>query len=284
MDPDELQVWFNHFEYHSKSTLRKPPDASDLLTLDERLLIAGSIAAFQLGEQAQGKNLMRAAGRFAQANHLAVVERIMELFLLEEQHHAALLERFMRDHGIPLKRSDWTDRVFRRIRGLAGLELYLHVFICAELIGTVYYRALESVTGCQRLRMLCRRLVADELAHVGFESQLLLWLRERRIPAIQAAMRLAHRAFCTGVMIVVWSTHRAVLRRAGYGIRTFLRACLAQYEFYLEPPLRVSRRESSRSCSLSSSPLTLRVSSLISISARRLTSKSSSLRNRSRVF
>jgi hypothetical protein len=279
-----MQVWFNHFEYHSRSVQRTPPDALDLLTLDERRLIADSIATFQLGERAQGATLMRAARRFAQVNRIAQLERIMDLFLVEERRHAALLERFMQDHGIPLKTSDWTDRVFRRIRGLAGLELYLQVFICAELIGTVYYRALESVTGCERLRMLCRRLVADELAHVGFESQLLLWLRERRTPVAQAAMRLAHRAFFAGTAVIVWSTHRSVMRRAGYTMRTFLRACLAQYEFYLEPPLRASRRESSRSCSLSSSPLSLRASSLISISASRLTSKSSSLRNRSRVF
>jgi hypothetical protein len=34
---------------------------------------------------------------------------------------------------------------------------------------------------------------------------------------------------------VVWFTHRSVLRRAGYSGRSFLRSCLAQYAFYLEP-------------------------------------------------
>ena len=36
--------------------------------------------------------------------------------------------------------------------------------------------------------------------------------------------------------LVVWYTHRPVLRAAGYRMRSFCRACDAQYAFYLEPP------------------------------------------------
>jgi len=146
-----------------------------------------------------------------------------------------LLRCFMEDHQIALKGSDWTDRVFRKVRRLAGLELYLHVLITAELIGIVYYRALEAATDCQRLKVLCRTLVCDELAHVGFESHLLLALRTERVAAARTLMRLAHRVFLTGAASVVWVTHRSVLRRCGYGARDFLRRCLAQHAFYLEP-------------------------------------------------
>jgi hypothetical protein len=47
---------------------------------------------------------------------------------------------------------------------------------------------------------------------------------------------------------VVWFTHRSVLRRAGYSARSFLRSCLAQYAFYLEPtaPSRGLQVSSSR--------------------------------------
>ena len=109
------------------------------------------------------------------------------------------------------------------------------MLICAELIAKVYYRALEAATGCQRLKMLCRILVCEELAHIGFESQLLLALRASRPAPVRALMRLAHRTFIAGAAGVVWLTHRAVLRRAGYNLRSFLRSCLAQYAFYLEP-------------------------------------------------
>ena len=125
--------------------------------------------------------------------------------------------------------------MFRWVRRLAGLQLYLYILISAELIGIVYYRALEAVTDCQRLRALSRLLVSDELAHVGFESQLLLGLRAGRPNPVQILMRLAHRAFFAGTASIVWLTHRSVLRQGGYGARRFLHACLSQIAFYLEP-------------------------------------------------
>jgi hypothetical protein len=235
MSAVDFEVWLNHFEYHAQHPRCVPHGLSDLLRPDERRLIAGSIATFQLGEQSEGCTLLRAAQRFAHGRRIPAVARIVELFIREEQRHAALLRSFMEDHHIALKRTDWTDRVFRLVRRLAGLELHIYILISAELIGIVYYRALEAATDCQRLRALCRGLVSDELAHIGFESQLLLALRAERAAPAQVLMRLAHRAFFAGVAGVVWLTHRSVLRQAGYGARSFLRACLSQYTFHLEP-------------------------------------------------
>jgi hypothetical protein len=235
MSPVDFDIWLNHFEYHADHPRCVPHSLPDRLRPDERRLIANSIATFQLGEQSEGHTLLRAAQHFASARHIPALVRITELFIREEQRHAALLRAFMQDHHIALKRTDWTDRVFRRVRRLAGLEIYLYILISAELIGIVCYRALEAATGCRRLRVLCRVLVSDELAHVGFESQLLLALRAGRAAPVQALMRLAHRAFFAGTAGAVWLTHRSVLRKGGYGARSFLRVCLSQYAFYLEP-------------------------------------------------
>ena len=235
MSPGDFDIWLNHFEHHAQHPRRVQRSLSDLLSPDERRLIASSIATFQLGEQAEGRSLLRAGQRFAHARRIPGLVRIIELFIREEQRHSALLRAFMEEHNIPLKGTDWTDRVFRRIRQLAGLELCLYILISAELIGIVYYRALEAATDCRRLTVLCRTLVSDELAHVGFESQLLLALRAGRSAPVQALMRLAHRAFFAGTAIVVWLTHHAVFRQAGYGARSFLRVCLSQYAFYLDP-------------------------------------------------
>ena len=235
MSPVELEIWLNHFEHHAQHPRCVPDDLSDHLRPDERRLIANSIATFQLGEQSEGRTLLRAAQRVAHERRIPALVRIVELFIREEQGHAALLRTFMEEHHIALKRSDWTDWVFRLVRRLAGLELYIYILISAELIGIVYYRALEAATDCRRLRALCRGLVSDELAHVGFESQLLLALRAGRSAPVQALMRLAHRAFITGTAGLVWLTHRSVLRQGGYGARSFLHACLSQYAFYLAP-------------------------------------------------
>jgi hypothetical protein len=236
MGSDELRIWLNHFEYHAQHPRRVPSGLSDHLTAEEQRLIASSIATFQLGEQSEGATLLRAAERFARAHAMPSLARVVELLIREEQRHAALLREFMLNHGIALKSRDWTDGVFRGVRRLAGLELYLHVLICAELIGKVYYRALEAATGCQPLKALCRILICEELAHVGFESQLLLALRAGHPAPVRTLMRVVHRAFFGGTASVVWLTHRSVLRRAGYDARSFVRSCLAQYAFYLEPP------------------------------------------------
>jgi hypothetical protein len=233
MGAGDLEIWLNHFEHHALYPRCVADGLSDVLRPHERELIARSIATFQLGEQSEGRTLLRAAERFARKKQLPHLPRIIELLIGEEQRHAALLRAFMQDHRMPLKRSDWTDRIFRLIRRLAGLQLYLCVLICAELIGHVYYRALESATDCERLRVLCRTIVADELAHVGFESQLLLAMRAGRVLGVLT--RPAHRIFFAGVAAVVWLTHRSVLRRAGHSGRSFRRACQAQYAFYLEP-------------------------------------------------
>ena len=236
MASNDLAIWLNHFEYHAQHPRSVPEGLPDRLTPEEQRLIASSIATFQLGEQSGGATLERAAQRFGRAHGLPALERVVALFIREEQRHARLLLAFMQDHGIARKSHDWTDRVFRITRRLAGFELYLNVLICAELIGNVYYRALEAATGCQRLKVLCRILVCEELAHVGFESQLLLALRAARPVPLRVLLRLVHRSFFTGAAGVVWLTHRPVLRRAGYDARSFLRSCLTQYAFYLEPP------------------------------------------------
>jgi len=246
MSTDDLRVWLNHFEYHAQHSRCIPSGLSDHLTAEERERIAGSIATFQLGEQSGGATLQSAAQRFARSHDMPSLVRIVELFIREEHGHAALLRDFMEDHRIALKWHDWTDRAFRLTRRLAGFELYLHVLICAELVGKVYYRALEAATGCQRLKVLCRLLVCEELAHIGFESQLLLTLRAQRPAPVRALMRLAHRTFFIGTAYVVWLTHRPVLCRAGYDARSFLRSCLAHYAFYLEPPAITAVHTSAR--------------------------------------
>jgi hypothetical protein len=235
MDNEDLRIWLNHFEHHAQHPRCVPSGHGDPLKPEEWRLIARSLATFQLGEQSQGATLLRAAERFASAQQMPSLPRIVAALICEEQRHAALLRDFMEDQRMPLKSGHWTDRVFRRIRRLAGLELYVYVLITAELIGIVYYRALEAATGCQRLKLLCRFLVCDELAHIGFESQLLLALRARRPALLRAVMRLAHRTFLAVTASVVWLTHRAVLRQAGHSAPGFLRVCLTQYAFYLQP-------------------------------------------------
>ena len=182
----DLEIWLNHFEYHSQHPRCVPAGLSDVLKPEGRRLVTRSIATFQLGEESEGNALLYTAWRFAKKQDAAPLIRILEIFIREQQRHAALLREFMEDHGMKPKHTDWTDFVFCCLRRLGGLEFRLHVFITAELIASVFYRALEVATGCQRLKVLCRTLVADELAHVGLESQILLTLRAHKSPLVRS--------------------------------------------------------------------------------------------------
>jgi hypothetical protein len=232
----DLEIWLNHFEYHAEHPRCVPAGLSDVLKPEERRLIARSIATFQLCEQPEGSAILRSVRRFVAKHNAAPLMRITELFVREQQRHAALLSAFMENHAIARKETDFTDFVFCCLRRVGGFGFRLHVLVAAELIANVYYRALEAATGCQRLKILCRTLVADELAHIGLESQLLLAMRARKPAALRAVIRLLHRTFFTGAVAVVYLTHRAVLRSAGYGIGSFLRVCATQYAFYMDAP------------------------------------------------
>jgi hypothetical protein len=232
----DLKIWLDHFEYHSTRRCVLPASKPGDFTAYERRLIGDSIATFQLGENSDGGSFLRAAQHYEQQNDAAALARIVSLLIAEEQHHAALLGEFMDEHGIPRKHSDWTDHVFRRLRRLAGFELYLSVLVTAELIGKVYYRALEAATGSRQLQGLCRMIVADELAHVGLETDLLRAIYEKKSPLVRWLHTAALRTFFTGASLVVWVEHRRVLKSAGYSLDSFIRACAAQYSFYLDLP------------------------------------------------
>src|SRR5689334_7666584 len=232
----DLKVWLDHFEYHADRRCVLPESAPDDFTSYERRLIGASLAAFQLEEQIDGPSLMRAARRYEQEHDAAPLGQIVALLVAEQNHHAALLGEFMDRHGLARQRADWIDRAARRVHGLAGFELQIAELVIAKLIGKVYYRALEAATGCRQLQTLCRMLVADELAQIGFESDLLREMQARKPPLARAAHATLHRAFFTNSSLTVWLGHRRVLRAAGYGARGFMNACAAQYAFYLDAP------------------------------------------------
>src|ERR1700733_13040834 len=106
MGAGELEIWVNNFEHHALQHQVVPHGLSDVLRPDGRELIASSSATFQRGEQSDGRTLLRAAERFA-AGQVPHLLRIIELLIREEQRHASLLRAFMRDTGVPLKKTDW---------------------------------------------------------------------------------------------------------------------------------------------------------------------------------
>jgi hypothetical protein len=230
-----LSRWKDYFEVNAALPDGVPWGAGERLPEEERAWVGPSLAAFQLGESSDGRGLMAAAeacGRERKWFHLAAVTGA---FIREEQGHAALLGRFLDREGIPRLDKEWTDIVFRRLRRGMPLRTILTVLVSAEILSLVYYRALSSATSSVTLRALCRKLLADELAHVAYEAALLEGLRRAGSPLRAAVERVAHGLLYGATTGIVYLRHREVLKRGGYPLAAFLAAAAREFRRVMDP-------------------------------------------------
>ena len=229
----DWSYWQELFEARARALMIRRPPPDDRLTDTERTRIGDSLGTFQLGEQSEGRTLQAFAETFAARRGIPALPAVTALFIKEEQHHAAQLAEFMRANGIALKRRNWTDSIFRRIRKLAGYEAAVTILVTAEMIGFVYYRALARATASPCLKTICREMCADEAIHLRYETQLLMTLRGERGPLARRLVEWLHRTLLSVSARVVFHDHRRVLRHVGYSPRTFRRDCEAIYRMVM---------------------------------------------------
>jgi len=229
----DWNYWLEIFTTRAAQLTIRQPTRDDWLDDVECDRIAGSIATFQLGEQSEGRTLLRFAEKFAAQRDIPALPAVTALFIKEEQHHAAQLKEFMLANGIPLKKKSWTDSIFRVLRKLAGFEAAVTVLVTAEMIGFVYYRALARATESRCLKAICRGMCADESVHLRYETQLLMTLRSERGPLLRRLVEKAHRILLTVSALIVYFDHRRVLKHVGYDPRGFIRDCRAVYRMVM---------------------------------------------------
>lgn len=225
----ESQKWFTHFSLRSMTALYVSPLPSELLTLREKSAIAKSIQQFQLGEGSKGQRLLDRGKKYARRADDACFAAALTLFVREEQQHSRYLEAFMQSQEIPRVARHWVDTAFRRLRGLAGLELSLTVLVTAEIIAVPYYRALRDATCSPTLKMICRRILEDEAAHLRFQASMLGRIVAKRSAEWQRAAGKLHRQFLLGTIALVWMEHRSVFGAAGYDFRRFREETLFEF-------------------------------------------------------
>src|SRR5262249_12730707 len=124
--------WCAYYRANAKGLLDIPWEEGVRLTDAERATVGKSLQDFQLGESSDGHNLMRAAREYAEQSGDEAYPEAVRLFIGEEQRHAGDLGRYLTKAGIPLLTRSWTDAVFRWLRRLAGLELFITVLVTAE--------------------------------------------------------------------------------------------------------------------------------------------------------
>ena len=180
---------------------------------------------FQLGKGSDGSGLIRRG----HSSRLAALDSnfipSLELFIREEQRHSRHLAGFLEREGVALLHQHWVDRVFRRVRKFAGLELCLRVLVMAEIVAVPYYTALERATGSELLQSICANSLADETDHLRFQAENLKRLQRSRrsLPLMELVF---WRCFQLATLLVVWREHGQVLRAGGYGWNSFRKECV----------------------------------------------------------
>jgi len=225
----EFGLWVDHFEQnvsvhaHTDATI----DFDGNCTVPEavrRPLIA-SVRRFQLGETGDGRQLLGKAAKAGDPEYL----RAAELFVAEEQQHAALLLRLLGYlGGKPISRH-WSDAVFVRLRRLLGLRTELMVLTVAEVVALSYYGGLADRAPDPVVRAVAARIVADEHPHVRFQRQRLrVGFADSAFPMRLLALVLWW-VVAVGATTVVAVDHGGLLDAIGYRRTRFIRDVLADF-------------------------------------------------------
>ena len=213
--------WYGHFLKQSESPFTLPwPDSYELCDA-ERRLISRSVQQFQLGEWARGRGLVRRASSHSVLSVDQWFLPSLELFIAEEQCHSRLLGFFLDSERIPRLNSHWVDGVFRQLRKLAGLEVCVVVLVTAEILAVPFYQALRDATRSQLLRSICKRILCDEAAHLGYQAQTLGLIRRPLSNRARVIRVLCHSVLFHCTALVLWQQHHVVFRAAGWDFRRF---------------------------------------------------------------
>ena len=228
----ESRKWFTHFSLRSMTALHVSRCAALQLTESERRIATPSIQQFQLGEGARGQRLLERGQKYGRRVNDPLFAGALDLFIKEEQQHSRYLAAFMESQGIPLLQGHWVDSVFRKLRGLAGLELSLTVLVTAEIIAVSYYRALRGATGSPILKMICTRILEDEASHLKYQASMLARVASKEPRVIERGLIQFHRLFLLGTILVVWNGHHDVFEAAGCDYRRFKNETLSEFDVW----------------------------------------------------
>jgi hypothetical protein len=162
----EFGPWIDHFEQNATAHAHVDAaiDFDGNRAVPEAVLrpLIASVRRFQLGESGDGQQLLRKPAQAGDPEYL----RAAELFVAEEQQHAALLLRLLGYLGGKPMRRHWSDAVFVRLRRLMGLRTELMVLTVAEVVALSYYGGLAATAPDSVVQAVAARIVADEHPHV----------------------------------------------------------------------------------------------------------------------
>jgi hypothetical protein len=214
-----------YFQANRSQRAALPWDASPPLTPAELRAVRSSLQTFQRGEGTGGDHLMDLARQYGVPDYAAA----MQLFIEEEEGHAAMLGQFMDQQNIPQLQTHWLHEVFRTLGRPLGLEHMVRVILTAEVVAAVYYRALAEATASDLLRQICRRILHDEEMHLAFHCVAIRQWSFGRGRLSVWLWRQFYRGLMTGTALVVFTASWRTFRAGGYGVARFCKAIAAEY-------------------------------------------------------
>jgi len=216
-----MQNWLDYFEWNRANRPPVPWEKGIDIEPHLRAPLIHSLQKFQIGESGEGRRLRRHAAATGDRVYAAAID----LFIKEEQTHAALMASILGLLGAPLLKNDWSHNCFSFMRHLFGLHQELMVLLLPEMIAKCYFRALHDGTRDPVLRTVFGQIARDEDGHLAFHIEYLRRNFEKmsfksRI-LIQVGWRFIYRATC----LVVMFDHRGVLRAVNVSPKKFWDDC-----------------------------------------------------------
>jgi hypothetical protein len=187
--------------------------------------VRSSLQTFQRGEGTGGDHLLALASQLGDADYTAT----MQLFVQEEAGHAEMLGRFMDQQGIERLHTHWLHTAFRWLGRSLGLVHMVRVILTAEVVATIYYRALYQATYSGLLQQICRRILLDEEMHLVFHCLAVRQLSPRRNWLSAWLWQQAYRGLMAGTTLISYLASRRTLRAGGYGLGRFCAAIASEY-------------------------------------------------------
>ncbi|RAK67081.1 hypothetical protein [Hymenobacter edaphi] len=196
------------------------------LTQREKRAAGRSLQHFQRFETGEGRHLRRRAEDMHDPDYEAAIGGLIS----EEADHSIALGQFLDAQGLPRLGRSWVNDAFRWLRRWGGLETTVRVLLTAEVVGTVYFRALYHATYSGLLQQLCLRIIRDEEMHVNFQCFALARLRPRRNAFSWGLRQLLHGGLTAGTAVVVWLWFNRALWAGGMGPVGFFAAVAEEWD------------------------------------------------------
>ncbi len=214
--------WIEHFNINAtcqRINWSRPPAVSP----EEIAVILRSLQAWQLGETSDGKNLIRAATRYAREINDPEYVLAVTLFIKEEQKHGNNLGRYLDAIGQERITSDWGDTLFRKIRYYnSSMEAWTLAVVVVESTAQIFYQSLKNATSCRLLKQICTDILIDEAYHITFQTDRLAILFDGKTAAGKCIRRGFYRLFFFATSLTVWIAHKKLFKAGGNTFKDFM--------------------------------------------------------------